>query len=162
MPNLTLWDKISQNLAHLEGNSDKELKSHRIFRPFYNRFCEEIKIKHCCGFHKLLIWKKKTQDYIGGAPKWCFKKISQIFVKSPLKFCLISQILVKSLWHVWMPINLAFNLMKHKIYNQTFIHTSDSQPWSHFIFLSGLITLLRSHYNIFQIINLHNTIRKTI
>ena len=29
-----------------------------------------------------------------------FKKISQNFVKSPLKFCLISQILVNSLWHV--------------------------------------------------------------
>ena len=29
-----------------------------------------------------------------------FKKISQNFVKSPLKFCLISQILVHSLWHV--------------------------------------------------------------
>ena len=29
-----------------------------------------------------------------------FMKISQNFVKSPLKFCLISQILVHSLWHV--------------------------------------------------------------
>ena len=29
-----------------------------------------------------------------------FKKISQNFVKSPLKFCIISQILVYSLWHV--------------------------------------------------------------
>ena len=29
-----------------------------------------------------------------------FKKISPNFVKSPLKFCLISQILVHSLWHV--------------------------------------------------------------
>ena len=28
------------------------------------------------------------------------KKILQNFVKSPLKFCLISQILVHSLWHV--------------------------------------------------------------
>ena len=28
-----------------------------------------------------------------------FKKISQNFVKSPLKFCLISQILVHSFWH---------------------------------------------------------------
>ena len=29
------------------------------------------------------------------------KKISQNFVISPLKFCLISQILIHSLWHVW-------------------------------------------------------------
>ena len=46
MPYLTLWDKISQNLAHLEGNSHKKFKSHRIFRPFYHRFYEEINIKH--------------------------------------------------------------------------------------------------------------------
>ena len=32
-PYLTLWDKISQNLAHLEANSHKIFKSHRIFRP---------------------------------------------------------------------------------------------------------------------------------
>ena len=31
-----------------------------------------------------------------------FKKISQNFVKSALKFCFISQILVHSLWHVCM------------------------------------------------------------
>ena len=36
-----------------------------------------------------------------GSSKVMFKKISQNFVKSPLKFCLISQILVCSLWHVF-------------------------------------------------------------
>ena len=35
-----------------------------------------------------------------GNSKVMFKKISQNFVKSPLKFCLISQILLHSLWHV--------------------------------------------------------------
>ena len=30
----------SQNLAHLEA------KSHRIFRPFYIKYCEEININH--------------------------------------------------------------------------------------------------------------------
>ena len=29
-----------------------------------------------------------------------YKKISQNFVESPLKFCIISQILVNSLWHI--------------------------------------------------------------
>ena len=46
MPYLTLWDEISQNLGHLEGNSHKKCKSHRIFRPFYSRFYEEINISH--------------------------------------------------------------------------------------------------------------------
>ena len=60
MPYLTLWDKISQNLAILKGDSYKKFKSHRIFRLFYNGFYEEIDINHThyCGFHKLLTWKK--------------------------------------------------------------------------------------------------------
>ena len=52
MPYLTVWDKVSQYLAHLEANS------HMIFQ------------------------------------------ISQNFIKSPLKICLISQISVHSLWYV--------------------------------------------------------------
>ena len=49
--------------------------------------------------------KIKTLDSIGcglggGGSKVMFKKISQNFVRSPLKFCLISQILVHSSWHV--------------------------------------------------------------
>ena len=31
MPYLTMWDKISQNLAHLKANAHKIFKSHRIF-----------------------------------------------------------------------------------------------------------------------------------
>ena len=107
MPYLTLWDKISQNLAHLEGNSHKKLKSHRIFRQFYNRFYEEININHTLlWFSEVYYMKRKTLDNIGGGggvgggSKVMFKKISQNFVKSPLKFCLISQIVVHSLWHV--------------------------------------------------------------
>ena len=46
IPYLTLWDKISQNLTHLEANSHKIFKSHRIFRPSYNTFYEEININH--------------------------------------------------------------------------------------------------------------------
>ena len=37
-PCLTLWDKIS----HLEAKSHKIIKSHRIFRPSYTTFYEEI------------------------------------------------------------------------------------------------------------------------
>ena len=100
MPYLTLWDKISQNLVHLEGNSHKKFWSHRIFRPFYNRFYEEININHT------LLWssqashmKKEDLRLYCGKTKVMFKKISQNFVKSPLVFCLISQILFHSLWH---------------------------------------------------------------
>ena len=46
MPYLTLWDKISQNLAHLEANSHKIFNSHRIFRPSYNTFYEEMNLHH--------------------------------------------------------------------------------------------------------------------
>ena len=42
-----------------------------------------------------------------GSSKIMFKKISQNFVKSPLKFCLISQVLVHNLWHVWKWVSLC-------------------------------------------------------
>ena len=42
MPYLTLWDKISRNLARLEASSRKI----RIFRPSYNTFYEEININY--------------------------------------------------------------------------------------------------------------------
>ena len=47
MPYLTLWDKISQNLAHLEANSHKIIKSHR---PSYNTLYEEINRNHTLLF----------------------------------------------------------------------------------------------------------------
>ena len=46
MPYLTLWDIISQNLAHLEANSHKIFQSHRMFRPSYNKFYEKINRNH--------------------------------------------------------------------------------------------------------------------
>ena len=36
-----------------------------------------------------------------GSLKAIFVKVSQNFIKSHLKFCLISQISANSLWHVW-------------------------------------------------------------
>ena len=33
-----VWDKTSQNLAHLKANSHKIFKSHRILRPSYSTF----------------------------------------------------------------------------------------------------------------------------
>ena len=101
MPYLTLWDKISQNLAFLEGNSHKKFKSHRIFRPFYNTFLWRNKHKsHTVVVFTSFLNENKDFRLYWGNSKVMFKKISQNFVKSPLKFCLISQILVHSLWHV--------------------------------------------------------------
>ena len=76
MPYLTLWDKISQNLANLEGNSHKTVKSHRIFRLLFNIFYEEINISF---LHEL----KDFRQYWRSS-KVMFKKLSQNFVKSPL------------------------------------------------------------------------------
>ena len=103
MPYLTLWDKISQNLAPLEGNSHKKFKSHRIFRPFYNTFLWRNKHKsHTVVVFTSFLNENKDFRLYWGNSTVMFKKISQNFVKSPLKFCLISQILLHSLWHVWI------------------------------------------------------------
>ena len=70
MPYLTLGDKISQNLHYLEANSREILKSHRIFRPSYNTFYEEINIHHtflCLSQTSYIILK--ASDYFGGASK---------------------------------------------------------------------------------------------
>ena len=102
MPYLTLWDKISQNLAHLEGNSHKKFRSHRIFKPIYNRFYEEININHTLlRFSQASDMKTKDFRLYWGSSEVMFKKISQNFIESHLEFCLISQILVYSLWHIW-------------------------------------------------------------
>ena len=60
------------SLAHLETNSHKIFQvSHRIFRPSYSTFYEEINLNHT-----LLCWSQasyiliKAFDYFGGAPKW--------------------------------------------------------------------------------------------
>ena len=58
-PYLTLWDKISQNFADLEGNSHKKFKSHRIFRPFYNKFYEEININDTLSWFSQASYMKK-------------------------------------------------------------------------------------------------------
>ena len=45
-------------------------KSHRILTPFHKRFYEEININHTLfWFSQASMKKKKTSDYIGGAPK---------------------------------------------------------------------------------------------
>ena len=61
MPYLTLWDKISQNFAHLEGNSHKKFKPRRIFRSFYNRCYEEININYTLLWFLSFLHEKKKK-----------------------------------------------------------------------------------------------------
>ena len=86
MPHLTLWDKISQNLAQLEGNPIKIKISQNFQTILQHLFYNEISINHTrCCFTSFLHEKKKTLDYIEGAPKWSMsKKISQNFVNFAL------------------------------------------------------------------------------
>ena len=82
-----------------------EIKSHRIW-PIWKAI--PMKNSNLCGFVSFLHEKKKkkkkkerkTRLYWESSIIVMFKKISQNFVKSPLKVCLISKILVHSLWHV--------------------------------------------------------------
>ena len=82
------WTQIRMFTCH---TSHCETKSHRNwlfcnFNPF------PIRISNLLKALNLFLW----------AWKWFFMKISQNFVKSPLKISLISQISAKSLWHVYV------------------------------------------------------------
>ena len=97
MPYLTVWDKSHRIWPIWKAILIKKFRSHRIFNPFY----EEISINHTqFWFSQASDMKKKDFRPYWRSSKVMFKKISQNFVEFPLKFCLISQILVHSLWHV--------------------------------------------------------------
>ena len=94
MPYFTLWDKISQSLAHLEAFS------HKIFQISQNF---QTILQH-------ILWRNKHKSHFvvfitnflhlnKGFWLFCFVKISQNFIKSLLKICLISQISVHGLCH---------------------------------------------------------------
>ena len=80
-------------------------KSRRIFSPSYSTFYEEIIIHHTLLYLSQASYIKiEAFDYWaggGGSLNVIFVKISQNFIKSPIKNCLISQISVFSLWNVW-------------------------------------------------------------
>ena len=102
MPYLTLWDKISQNLARLEANSHKIIKSHRIFRPsLIQHILWRNKHKsHFVVFITSFLHINKAFWLLWWSFKVIFVKISQNIIKSHFKICLVSQISVHSLWHV--------------------------------------------------------------
>ena len=104
IPYLTLWDKISQKLAYLEGNSHKNSNLTEFFWSFYNRVYEEIKINQMLLWCSQANYMKKTNNNFRlywGSSEVMLKKISQNFIKFPIRFCIISQLLAHSLWNLW-------------------------------------------------------------
>ena len=80
----------------------RTFKSHRIFRPSYNIFYEEININHTLLCLSQALTFKKAFDYFGGAQSDFCKNLTEFYqlsISSSLKICLISQISVHSLWH---------------------------------------------------------------
>ena len=78
MPYLTLWDKISQNLADLEANSCKILQISEFSDQFTTRY-KEINIYHTllCLSQASYI-KIKAFGCFGGSPKWFLWKSHRI------------------------------------------------------------------------------------
>ena len=90
MPYLTLWDKISQNLAHLEANSHKIFQISKNFQPIFQQILWRNKHKSVV-FITSFLQLNKSFWLILGSSKVIFVKFSQNYIKSPLKICLISQ-----------------------------------------------------------------------
>ena len=100
---------FSTIIIHTCHISHCELKSHRIWpiwtaipiknsnlTEFSDHFTTDFLWRNKHESHTTLVFTSflhEKKDYWGSS-KVIFKKISQNFVKSPLKFCLISQILV--------------------------------------------------------------------
>ena len=103
MPYLILWDKISQNLAHLEASSHKIFQISQNFQIILQNIL--WRNKHTSLFvvftTSFLHLDKGFWLFWGswGSSKLIFVKISQNIIKSPLKICHISQISLHSLWH---------------------------------------------------------------
>ena len=74
-------------------------KSHRIFRPSYNILWRNKHKSHFVVFITVFLHLNKSFWPFWGSYKVIFVKITENFIKSPVKICLTSQISVHSLWH---------------------------------------------------------------
>ena len=91
MPYLTLWAKISQNLAHLEASSHKIFQISQNFQTILQHILWRNKHKlHFVVFIKSFLHLKKGFWLFWGSSRVTFVKITQNFIKSHLKICLIS------------------------------------------------------------------------
>ena len=86
IPYLTLWDKISEI-----GSSGRQFpwkfKSHRIFRPFYNRFYEEININQMLLWFPQASYMKKKSNKLQTIFRELWNDVKENlteFIKSPL------------------------------------------------------------------------------
>ena len=88
MPYLILWDKISLNLAHLEGNSHKKIQISQNLQTILRLILwrNNHKSHTVVVFTSFLHNNKDFRLYYWGSSKVIFKKISQNFVKSLLSF----------------------------------------------------------------------------
>ena len=128
MPYLTIWDLISQNLAHLEANSHKNFQISQNFQTILEHSLWRNKhTTHFVVFITSFIHSNNSFWLFWGSFKVIFLKISQNFIKSPLRICLISQISVHSLWHVWYSkLSTKWNKLKSArtgIYFQMQLHS---------------------------------------
>ena len=66
-----------------------------------------------------------------GSSKVIFVKISQHFIKSHIKMCLISQISIHSLWHVWFhgPVILSYRCISKTIWCMSVIFSDNETVW---------------------------------
>ena len=91
MPYLTLWDKISQNLAHLEANFHKIFKSQNFQTILQHILWRNEHKSHFVVFITSFLHINTGFWLLLESSKVIFVKISQNFIKSHIKFCLISQ-----------------------------------------------------------------------
>ena len=77
------------------------IRSHRIFRPSYNILWRNKHKSPFVVFITSLLHINKGFWLLRRSFEVTFIKITLNFIKSHLKICLISQISVHSLWHVW-------------------------------------------------------------
>ena len=86
MPYLTLWDKISQNLAHLEANSYKIFQIPQNFQTILQHILWRNKHKsHFVVFITSFLHLDKGFWLFKGSSYMIFVKISKNFIKCPLK-----------------------------------------------------------------------------
>ena len=112
MPYLTLWGKVSQNLAHLDANSNKIFQISQIFQTIFQHILRRNKHKsHFVVFITSFLYLNKGFWIFWGSSNLIFVEMSQNFIKSPLKICLISQISAHIVWHECPDLSV----WKHKI-----------------------------------------------
>ena len=92
---------MSQNLAHLESDSHKKFQISQNFQNILQHILWRNQHKtHFVVFITSFLHLNKGFWLFWGSSKVIFVKISQNFIESHLKICLISQISVHSLCHV--------------------------------------------------------------